>query len=376
VTDSCTITGDSILCKIKIFDSLQFSQTFPDVYVCQGEAVTLKANTNTGSGKLDYLWYDAAGNTLSTNDSLQITPATSLQIILKVTDLCRSIYDSAMIYSFAKVNDLQLLTDIKSGCEPLTVNFETPPLSFSNAEPCEGYWDFGDGNNLVQSFNNSSSTIKARHKFTNAGMYNITLKLRFKNSVITCLSLSTSVEALRIPEINLNITPKKITLPASQCNAMITTSNADSVVISWGDGFTDQFNLNLSLISQIHDYADTGHYLVKATAYNKNTCYTETETIVNHADTFTCFIPNAFTPNKDAANETFKPVLSFCKSYELTIYNRWGTLVYSGSNLFGKAQEPEWTGGDLPPGTYIYIINAKDGENKAHHFKGTVMLVR
>ena len=377
ITDYCTIKNDSASVKIKVFNTLQFTQTLPNVYLCPNESITLKAITNKGSGTVGYLWVDAATNTtLSTTDTLQFIPTTSAQIILKVTDACMSIYDTAWLYQFAAVSGTQLNSDVISGCVALTVNFETPPLTYSNNQPCQAEWDFGDGTSSTQNFTNSSATLKSKHTYLSAGVYQAKVEVRFTKSTKACFSFTASVEALIIPQITLRIAPPKITLPKTQCTATMTTTNADSVVIDWADGFKDNFNVNLSVITQTHDYADTGHYIVKATAYNKNTCYTETRTSVNHADTFMCFIPNVFTPNKDATNETFKPVVSYCKSYELTIFNCWGQEVYKTNYASGKNPQPAWSGEGCEMGTYLYLFTAVDEDNMRHNYKGTVMLLR
>ncbi|MCX6189882.1 MAG: gliding motility-associated C-terminal domain-containing protein [Bacteroidetes bacterium] len=205
--------------------------------------------------------------------------------------------------------------------------------------------------------------MKAKHTYTSAGVYKAEVKVKFVNNPVACYAFTTTVEALAIPQIQLSISPKKITLPKTQCTATITTANAGSVVIDWADGFSDNFNLNLNFFTQTHNYADSGHYLVKATAYNTNTCYTKTSASVYHADTFTCFIPNAFTPNKDVTNEAFKPVVSFCKSYELIIFNRWGEEIYKANYIAGKNQEQVWTGEGCEMDTYLYILTAIDGDN-------------
>lgn len=66
-------------------------------------------------------------------------------------------------------------------------------------------------------------------------------------------------------------------------------------------------------------------------------------------------LPNAFTPNNDNANDLYIPFpYCFIESIELSIFNRWGQLVYetkdpnidwNGENLNGK---------QLPEGTYYY----------------------
>jgi gliding motility-associated-like protein len=376
LSDNCTLINDSVTCKINIFDVLLFTQTMPDLYLCPGETATLKANTTAGHGTLNYLWTDDIGTILSTADSFSFAPNTSLKIILNITDDCTSIYDTLSVYEFPIAVGTQLITDVSNGCVPLTVNFETPILTYSNALPYEALWDFGDGTTSAQNFSNTVSTLKQNHIYTYAGVYQVKVDIKFKNGTVACYTFSTTVEALLIPQIILSIAPKKITLPKTQCIATITTVNSDSVVIDWGDGYSLNLNLNLNLITQTHDYSDTGHYVVKATAFNKNTCYIETNANVYHADTFMCFIPNAFTPNKDATNETFKPVVSFCKSYELTIYNRWGEIVYETKYTAGNGPQPSWSGEGSPMDTYVYTFSAIDIDNFHYSFKGTVMLIR
>ncbi len=40
------------------------------------------------------------------------------------------------------------------------------------------------------------------------------------------------------------------------------------------------------------------------------------------------FIPNAFTPNNDGINDVFQPVAADVRDYRLTIWNRWGDMVF------------------------------------------------
>ena len=51
------------------------------------------------------------------------------------------------------------------------------------------------------------------------------------------------------------------------------------------------------------------------------------------------YIPNAFTPNNDGINDAFKVVISEVTRYELSIYNRWGELVF-----FSEDPDEVWVG--------------------------------
>ncbi|MBX2917409.1 MAG: gliding motility-associated C-terminal domain-containing protein [Cyclobacteriaceae bacterium] len=77
---------------------------------------------------------------------------------------------------------------------------------------------------------------------------------------------------------------------------------------------------------------------------------------------------NALSPNNDGANDVFLiehiSVLDNTRENEVSIYNRWGALVWNGTNynndtivFTGKSN----SGNDLPSGTYFYKIEFKSG---------------
>jgi gliding motility-associated-like protein len=90
---------------------------------------------------------------------------------------------------------------------------------------------------------------------------------------------------------------------------------------------------------------------------------------------------NVFTPNDDdQLNRTFKisGLDSTCFTYYVTIYNRWGEIVYESRNLYNH-----WDGfmsnswAPHPAGVYyvIYRFTSKI-TNKEETFSGTVTLIR
>lgn len=69
------------------------------------------------------------------------------------------------------------------------------------------------------------------------------------------------------------------------------------------------------------------------------------------------FIPNAFTPNNDGLNDTFKPV-SRCPSmayYRMQIFNRWGEMLYESDDI-GKGWDGRKNGTPCPGDVYVYRI--------------------
>jgi len=90
-------------------------------------------------------------------------------------------------------------------------------------------------------------------------------------------------------------------------------------------------------------------------------------------------IPNVFTPNDDGHNDFFKIIIEGQVTYDLSIYNRWGDLVFhstEANNLWnGKTDN---TGSDCAAGVYFYVFNYKyRGESVMRPAeKGTITLIR
>lgn len=86
-------------------------------------------------------------------------------------------------------------------------------------------------------------------------------------------------------------------------------------------------------------------------------------------------VPNAFTPNGDGLNDMFNIQTDLLISYHITIYNRWGELMFSSDDI-GKG----WDGNvnDKPQeiGTYIYYIESVTTLNTPLEKTGTITLLR
>lgn len=87
------------------------------------------------------------------------------------------------------------------------------------------------------------------------------------------------------------------------------------------------------------------------------------------------YIPNVFRPNYDGRNDYFRPV-SQCDflEYELTIYNRWGELIFNSSDI-----NTPWDGmvGNQAAhqSVYFYMISGRLSNQKLINYYGTVHLL-
>ncbi|WP_248722681.1 gliding motility-associated C-terminal domain-containing protein [Seonamhaeicola sp. ML3] len=86
------------------------------------------------------------------------------------------------------------------------------------------------------------------------------------------------------------------------------------------------------------------------------------------------FFANTMTPNGDGRNDTFfiKNIEKFSNN-TLTIYNRWGNIVYRATG-YNNTWNGMHKGKPLPSGNYYYYFQLNDGTNRSH--SGYITILR
>lgn len=93
------------------------------------------------------------------------------------------------------------------------------------------------------------------------------------------------------------------------------------------------------------------------------------------------FIPNTFTPNGDGVNDRFYVSgQGLGNVTKMAIYNRWGEMVFEGTN--GKSNDPgqgwdgSYKGEILTPDVFIYVIEVQCTTGETFTFRGDISLIR
>ncbi len=86
-------------------------------------------------------------------------------------------------------------------------------------------------------------------------------------------------------------------------------------------------------------------------------------------------VPNAFTPNGDGLNDIFNIQTDLLISYSISIYNRWGELVFASWDI-GKGWDGNVGGNPQEMGTYMYFIESVTTLNTPITKSGTITLLR
>ena len=85
-------------------------------------------------------------------------------------------------------------------------------------------------------------------------------------------------------------------------------------------------------------------------------------------------VPNAFTPNEDNLNDTFKPIGRFIDSYTISVFNSMGIICFVSSD-----EQKEWSGKTndkfVPEGTYYYEMTVTDKKGKKTTKTGAITVI-
>jgi len=125
-------------------------------------------------------------------------------------------------------------------------------------------------------------------------------------------------------------------------------------------------------------FTGSGTFDVKLIAMNSFGCKDSISKPVTIDFLLNYYAPNAFSPNEDFINDTFKVVVSgiWDSTFTMTIFDRWGGEVFTSKDKNegwdGKGKN---SGRYLPGGVYIYRAFFYDQSGKKHLMVGKLLLI-
>ena len=114
-------------------------------------------------------------------------------------------------------------------------------------------------------------------------------------------------------------------------------------------------------------------YTLTTTYYNGCTV-SATDTLQARAINLVA-IPDAFSPNGDGHNDTFRIYAWSVKEFHLSIYNRWGTQVYETDDV-NSGWDGTFNGAPQPAEVYTFFFTVLHKNGKTESHEGTVTLFR
>lgn len=220
------------------------------------------------------------------------------------------------------------------------------------------FWDFGDGDTaMVQ---NPAHLYRTPDSFK--------VRLSVVSGYDCTYDTVQTVEVYPVPVAMFITEPDQATIVNPEISISDLSSGADSIRYDLGDGkFSDMRNL-------VNSYPDSGTFVIRQFASNSYGC----------ADTFTKRIvirymfvfnaPTAFSPNKDGTNDVYAPGGIGLREYSMSIFNRWGEMVYFTDN--STPWDGTYMGEDVMEGVYAVYFKVRDFKGRWHFASTSFVLLR
>lgn len=131
------------------------------------------------------------------------------------------------------------------------------------------------------------------------------------------------------------------------------TATGDFIGVVWdfGDGVTS------TELNPVHTFINPKEYVVTQTVtYPFGCTYIQKITLLVEKG-YVLVVPNAFTPNIDGLNDTFRPVTKGLKNVRLDVYDTWGSLIYSETGDVLRGWDGKIKGSNSENGNYYCKVS-------------------
>ncbi len=357
ISNFLTVNGcDSIITTTVTVNPLPNVDAGSTQEVCDGTTITLN-----GSGASNYVWDNGAQDGVAF-----VPPIGTTTYTVTGTDANGCVNTDQVTVTNHPMPVVDFTLDSTSGCLPLTVNFtdNTTPSGINCV------WDFGNGTTANICGNTS-------YTYTQTGNYDVTYTVTYAGNCTSSQTYS-SVLVEDVPQAIFSVNNSQLTIENTEVEFENNSINSNTYQWDFGDNSSGS-----SITDPTHIFPETGNsvYIVTLVASNDAGCTDTTQQTIHVDDVIIYYVPNAFTPDGDAFNQTFQPVFTSGYDpyeYHLVIFNRWGEIIFESYNA-----SIGWNGtypkdGELvEDGIYVWKINFKETmSDKKHEAVGHVTVLR
>ena len=316
-----------------------------DVSICPGGVAAFTAGAVGGVPGYNFEWLNMNLDTLGNGPAFSYTPTQPDSLYMVGSDQCPA-YDTLVVHVDFYPEPVPTFTPNPNvGCAPLAVVFTN---TTANTMPGSLSWTFGNGST---SFADLDSTV-----YNTPGCYDVTLTL---TSIDGCVGTATYADIVCVydnPVAGFYWNPNSPSSLEPTINIVDISQNAAFFSYNFaglGTSTAQEPEFTFPVTS------NEMTYIVCQTVTSAEGCTDQLCLDVFVHEELLFYVPNIFTPDGDLHNQVFKPVMTSgfdIYDYHLTIFNRWGEVVFESFNSdFG------WNGtygdqGLVNDGVYIWQI--------------------
>lgn len=250
-----------------------------------------------------------------------------------------------------------------NGCTPGSVTFNNLSRPIDSTYSIK--WNFGDGN--------SSSAVSPTHSYTLPGTYSISLEVTSPIGCKTSRSFTDWIKISQGAKADFEYSPERVT----SFNNTVNFSDKSIFATRWqwffgNKGFSTRQNPTFT-------FKDTGFHSIKLVVANQFGCSDSIVKLLDVEPKVTYWLPNAFSPNDDSVNDTYKGtgITGGMQNFTMRIWNRWGELIFETSNpneaWNGKKNN---NGEPSPQGVYLCVVNYINPRGERFEIRNYATLIR
>lgn len=342
---------DSMITTIDLRHPNNVSFTSTPQIVCQGSPVLFNS-TADGAG-VSYWWNFGDGQNSSDSDATHAYVNTgTYNVSVVVTDFvpCK---DTA--YGVVYVDSASNITMTVSDTAYCLGGSTTVAADYTTIGETEFVWNFGNGDSIK----NVNPVI---YGYTTSGIFTISATARYR----ACPEITTSRVVHVFDQPLLYVGEDFSVCEGSTAVTLADLANGSNPYATWLWS-TGETTSSISVTT-----AGVYHVVV-----NVGGCTASDSVIVNNDCSMA--LANIFSPNGDGVNDYFNPRLYLgegLKNYSMTIYNRWGQVVFETKNLEGRGWDGRFNDQLQPVEVYVYTLDATYVDGKHIKKNGNVTLIR
>lgn len=350
VADGCMHTAsDSVLVSTAPLPDIQVLSWDSTVF-CTGDSLVLfPLDVTGGNGVYTFAWSNDTGAVLSTADTLLVGVPTDAAYTLSVHDQCGysadSVFTTYIPHYPPFVIDLTADSTICAG-DSIALWAKITGGSGVHTIDWEG-WGWSDP---IYTYGGDQSALFRVDVLDHCGAF------------ISAASLVT----VQHPEAHILINNQ------GQDDWLFQAATIPFTVpvMIWdlGDG------THVKATSVAHSYMDLEDHWVTLHTVSGEGCKAVDSLLIKPPGTL--FFPTAFTPDGDGVNDEFFAVGASVAEFHLTIFDRWGHMVFQTDNMDTRWDGKVNGGADAVTGVYVYKYRAKGHYYEANEKYGYVTLVR
>jgi len=335
--------------------------------VCEGDPSNLGTNVNGGTQGYSYLWLPGG----STTSNISVIPSVPTTYTVQITDLNGCVAITTLAFNVVPKPVISIVNQNALGCEPLCT---TVTLSQAQNPNYIYSWNFV---NTTTGANFTSSMYNGNVCLSTPGNYSLNLTVSASSGCFVSANYASIATVHPGPVADFNHSPIKPILNIDQY-VTFTDASYGATIVSWNWYFMNTAQYTSIEQNPFFEYTEPGTYPVVLVVTTDKGCKDTLIRPLVVGEDFGIYVPNAFTPNNDGFNDVFQPKGFGIVKYEITIFDRWGEVVFKT-----KSFEEGWDGRYQGRGNqivkedvYTWLINCTSVFGKSHELKGHVTLIR